>query len=384
MATYTGALAKVDDIIRGITGRPDINPGSPTQLADALRTSGLVTEFVKTATGKDSTSKKNLLQVCKDKDLLNLLNYRGSLDTCVGTFMQPWLEMAGKDGRLHTGWNQVRGFETGQKRGTRTGRLSSHDPNLQNPPNDFSSIQPIEGLPALPILRSYLLPEEGHKWAKRDFSSQEIRILAHFEDGTLLEAYKANPSLDPHSYAQEMMHEITGVLYPRKNVKITAFTTVYGGGGRKIAQTLGIPENEGYQIKEAYLQTFPGVKELSKGTSSAGRNGVGITTWGGRHYISEPSKVINGQYRDFHYKLMNYLIQGSAADQTKQCINDWYDCKGPDTVFLATVHDEINISAPIEEIEREMAVLETAMDQDLFDVPMKSEGFIGNNWAECK
>lgn len=381
---YKGALSHVDDLIRERTGSPNLNPGSSAQLAEALERSGLITEFVKTKTGKNSTSKKNLAQVCNDKELLNILNYRGSLETCVGTFMIPWEAQARADGRIHSQWNQVRGFEEGRKRGTRTGRLSSNDPNLQNPPNDFSHITPISGLPSLPTLRSYLLPEEGHKWLKRDFSSQEIRILAHYEDGALLEAYKANPSLDPHGYAKELIKEKTGNEYPRKNVKITAFTVVYGGGGGKIAQTLGIPTAEGYAIKDAYLSAFPGVRELGRDTSYAGRSGQGITTWGGRKYLAEPPAYINGQHREFNYKLMNYLIQGSAADQTKQCLNDWYDIKDHDTVFLATVHDEINCSAPVETADREMAVLKAAMDQDLFDSPSQSEGFIGNNWAECK
>jgi DNA polymerase-1 len=380
---YSAALTEVDQRICDALG-VEFNPGSSAELADALRRSGKVTKFVKTATGLDSTAKKNLLQVVEDKELLNILNYRGSLETCVGTFMRPWLEMAHADGRLHGEWNQVRGFESGSKRGTRTGRLSSNNPNLQNLPNDFTSIRPIEGLPGMPTLRSYLLPEDGHLWLKRDFSSQEIRILAHYEDGALLEAYRANPSLDPHRYAQEEIHRITGELRERKHAKITAFTVVYGGGGGKIAQTLGTPTAEGYAIKEAYLRAFPGVRELGRDTSHAGRSGAGITTWGGRKYLAEPPKMINGQYRDFNYKLMSYLIQGSAADQTKQCVNDWYDCKGDDTVFLATVHDEINISAPIEQAEQEMAILKTSMDQGLFDVPMRSEGFIGRNWSECK
>ena len=84
---------------------------------------------------------------------------------------------------------------------------------------------------------------------------------------------------------------------------------------------------------------------------------------------------------------MNYLIQGSSADQTKQCIIDWDNNKPQDNVFMATVHDEINISAPIETWEHDMSVLRKYMNQDLFDAPMQSEGFYGPNWydiTECK
>jgi DNA polymerase I-like protein with 3'-5' exonuclease and polymerase domains len=113
-----------------------------------------------------------------------------------------------------------------------------------------------------------------------------------------------------------------------------------------------------------------------------GRAGIPIRTWGGRIYFSEPPKEINGVLRDFAYKLLNYLIQGSAADQTKQAINDWEDSRDWKAVFLATVHDEINISVPAEEAAAHMRTLQIAMDADRFDVPMRSEGFIGPNWHD--
>jgi DNA polymerase I-like protein with 3'-5' exonuclease and polymerase domains len=85
------------------------------------------------------------------------------------------------------------------------------------------------------------------------------------------------------------------------------------------------------------------------------------------------------------YKLLNYLIQGSAADQTKQSIIDWhYDIRKPSDIFLATVHDENNIAAPLEDLAPAMYRLRTAMDMDRFDVPFRSEGFAGPNWQEIQ
>lgn len=103
-------------------------------------------------------------------------------------------------------------------------------------------------------------------------------------------------------------------------------------------------------------------------------------------YYREPSKVVNGRKMDFSYKLLNYLIQGSSADQTKQCLIDWIGAKPDSHIFLATVHDELNISVPKEEWESGMELLKRYMNQDLFDVPMRSEGFYGDNWydlTEC-
>src|SRR5690606_6732040 len=115
-----------------------------------------------------------------------------------------------------------------------------------------------------------------------------------------------------------------------------------------------------------------------------GRSGGYIRTWGGRIYYTEPSKVIEGQLREFSYKLLNYLIQGSAADQTKQSIIDWEAMRDPNNIFLATVHDEINISVPIDYWHEGMLELREAMNADHLDVPMLSEGFVGPNWADLE
>jgi DNA polymerase I-like protein with 3'-5' exonuclease and polymerase domains len=86
----------------------------------------------------------------------------------------------------------------------------------------------------------------------------------------------------------------------------------------------------------------------------------------------------------YEYKLLNYLIQGSAADQTKEAINDWADNRTWSDTFLATVHDEINISAPESDLKGAMGRLRTSMNKDRFDVPMMSEGFTGPNWQEIE
>jgi DNA polymerase I-like protein with 3'-5' exonuclease and polymerase domains len=88
--------------------------------------------------------------------------------------------------------------------------------------------------------------------------------------------------------------------------------------------------------------------------------------------------------RSFEYKLLNYLIQGGAADQTKQAIIEWDAMRRTDTVFMATVHDEINISAPLVGWKLDMEDLQRVMDAGRFDCPFQSEGFIGNNWFDLE
>ena len=372
-----------DQLVQRLECSDGINLDSNQEFADALDSAGVVKEWRYTPTGKRSVSKTNLIEVIEDREVLDLFMYYSSLGTCLGTFMLPWFSASEADGRVHPSWNHVRNTENHATAGTRTGRLSSSSPNFQNVPNTFGQAIP-HGLPSLPQMRLYCLPEEGHVWLKRDFSSQEVRILAHFEDGALMQQYQKDPLFDPHDMARGFIKDATSIDYPRKDVKITAFSIIYGSGVRGLSQQLHRPANEATHLKEAYLRAVPGVKKLTRGCSARGQAGDYITTWGGRRYYTEPSKVVNGRKMDFSYKLLNYLIQGSAADQTKQCLNDWYENYRGTGVYLATVHDEINISAPIDDAAQEMERLRDAMEQDLFDVPMKSEGFMGNNWQEIE
>jgi DNA polymerase-1 len=357
--------------------------------ADALERSGAVTEWVLTPTGKRSKAKDNLKIVIPEVKILH--EYRSALTTCLQTFMRPWLALSEPDGRLHPNWNQVKQpkGDYGKQKGTRTGRLSSDSPNFQNVPTEFKDAfgKPMavpDGLHPLPFLRRYCLPEVGHVWLKRDFSSQEIRILAHFEDGALAEAYRLNPNLDPHTMAQELIAAIVGLIYDRPEVKITGFSIIYGTGAPGLSSQLGRPLHEAAQIKAAYLAAMPGVKDLQDDVKSRGKSGQPIRTWGGRIYYAEAPKVIDGRLRDFAYKLLNYLVQGSAADQTKESIAEWESTRKWYDVFLATVHDEINISAPKEHAKESMATLKEAMNKDRLDVPMLSEGFMGDNWQDIE
>lgn len=362
------------------------------ELAAALDRAGQVTEWVLTPTGRRSVSRKNLVGRVKDPQLMECLAYHGIVDTCLGTFAEPWVVKSRADGRLHAQWNQVRGErgEGGDITGTRTGRLSCKDPNLTNIPNNFEDVKIPRvvqaffatlklDLPLIPHMRRYMLPEVGHVWLKRDFSAQEMRIMAHFAEGRLYDAFHVDPSTDPHDAVRAIIRDLTTIDLPRKYVKITGFGIMYGRGIPNLSAALGVDTVEGKRVRDAYFAALPEIKTLSRETSSRGRSGRAITTWGGRKYYREPSPD-----RDLSYKLLNYLIQGSAADQTKQSLIDWRASAGPEDYLLAAVHDEINISAPAEDRMRAMENLRATMDAPRFDVPFMSEGYIGLNWDEIE
>lgn len=257
--------------------------------------------------------------------------------------------------------------------------MSCKQPNLQNVPNDFEELKIPKGLPPMITMRRYLLPEEGYVWLKRDFSAQEMRIMAHFAEGKLFEAFRADPKTDPHVAVQKIILENSGINLSRKYTKITGFGIMYGRGIPALAAALGVSVEQAQATRNAYYAALPEIRSLADQTRRCGRSNSPIITWGGREYYREPNPE-----RDLSYKLLNYLIQGSAADQTKQAMIDWDGIRREDELLIAAVHDEINICAPEGCQASAMQTLRKAMNADRFDVPFLSEGFAGPNWADIE
>ena len=381
---FEPALVRIEKNLRKKLKAPDLVFSEREQLADALENSGYVDEWVRTPTGRRSTSKENLEKAINNPSMLTALRYRGALAGALQTFGRPWLEDSARDGRLHTLWNQVRTRGAKADAGTRTGRLSTSRPNLLNVPNEYH-IKIPRGYPAPPYMRRYMLPEEGCKWLKRDFSGQEVRWLAHFEGGALLAAYQETPTLDPHQTITDIIAGILGITYPRLTIKRVVFGIIYGQGDPSLAEQLGLPKHVVSSIRKAIYTAFPAIRHLQKDVKARGKSGGQIRTWGGRLYSVEPPVIKGGRAWTFEYKLINYLIQGSSADQTKDCLIEWYDSKSASSTFLAAVHDEVNISATEGSATLQaMDHLRECMDRDIADVPMRSEGFIGDNWFDLE
>mgnify|MGYP003417387925 CR=1 FL=1 len=133
---YWFVLDDLDERICTKLGRQvDVDAGE--QLADALEAAGLSKGFAQTPTGKRSTAKDSLIAAVGDNELLGHLLLRGSIATCLRTFMQPWLVQYQEHGRLFMKWNQIRNYSD---TGARTGRISS-SPNLQNIPVEWEELK---------------------------------------------------------------------------------------------------------------------------------------------------------------------------------------------------------------------------------------------------
>ncbi len=383
------------------------NIGSGQQLADALERAGKVdpdgwiyTDPSDTyPDGQRSTKMENLKLTCTDKPLLVDLGMQSVLETYINTFITRWIADGDmSNGFIHPTFNQVRTTDehaAGGTYGTKTGRPSSSRPNFNNIPADVEESQNRDVLIALAKLlkqtvglnflgmRDYIIPDPGCVFIGRDYNQQELRVLAHYEDGLLLEMYIENPALDIHAMVQVMIFDRLGIEFPRKAIKIVAFTIIYGGGAAKVSFELDCPNDEARMIITAYLNVLPGVRELKKKLMRAGRNGEEIRTWGGRWYRVEEPKFVKGAMRTFEYKLLNLLIQGGAADITKQAMIQTDNTIRGD--IRLQVYDELLVNTRKEDAAHDMPLMKLGMETIELDCLLPTDGMHSSvSWGRMK
>ena len=382
--TYRDAFKQSEDTLRKIFQDDGISLDNDAAVADALVRTGLVADsaFKRTASGVRSTSKKTLTpDLFKDPRVAYVLGYRNRLATALKLFIDPWLAQAQQTGgTIHTQWNQTKSG----RGGARTGRLSSSSPNLMNIvkrwEGDGYQHPAFMGWPELPLCRQYVIPDEGGVLIDRDFCGQELRMFGHYESGKLNQQYHDNPRLDVHEYIRQEMEAVSGHEVKRLQAKIMDFLSLYGGGTNAAMEQLGLDRAGAQHMLSIHSKALPGKQIVSNEILRIAKRGEPIRTWGGRLYYPEKLKNKPCPY----YRLINYLIQGSSADLTKQCIIDWYDEPKRKSRFLLTIHDEIVASAPEASVGSEMRLLREVMGRDRVSVPMLSDGKTGLNWKDLE
>lgn len=214
-------------------------------------------------------------------------------------------------------------------------------------------------------------------------------MLAHYEDGVLAERYRQNPNADMHETVRDIINEVTGIGIERKPTKTINFAKVYGAGAPKMASQLRVSIDQAYELLNAYDRALPSVKALMRECADIGKRGDFITTIGGRRYFSEPPQIVDGRVRSYEYKLLNTLMQGGSADQTKEAMRLWWDGRlqrsTNGTRFLMTIHDQLVGCAPRKEAKKESAALDEYMvNAFTLDVPTKTDPTYGTNFGEMK
>jgi len=391
---YEKAQEKVDGWLRKALKAPGLDLDKDAEVAKALDAANMITEWTLTATGRKSVSKKFMkLSHFRDRKVAAAYSYRQKCATMLETFIRPWQRYS-HGGWMNTNWNQVRQSKTsGGTGGTRTGRPSTDSPNFLNVPRNLKEVDTMGGfimpthikdLPMPPFVRRYILPDDKKSViVKRDFDGQELRILAHFEDGALMEAYKKDPHLDTHNFVREKILELLGIEVGRPFVKTLNFGFIYGQGLGSLAEALNEQVNQVKRIRDAQMAALPGLKRLNDDIKGRFKRGESIRTWGGRQYFCEPPLVVNGRKMTFEYKGLNYEIQGSAADITKEVMIRYDEVKKVGRMML-TVYDELDLSAPKSAAKAEALILRECMLSIELDVPLTSGCEIGATFGDVE
>lgn len=392
VSEYNVALTHAETWLRKELRASGLNFDADADVAGVLSDRGIVPpeNWQTTESGQLSMSKDNLLPehfTGPNGDMIAAaLGYRNRLKTCLSMFMEPWLSQAQRNGGyITTNWNQTRGTDSGG--GTRTGRPSTNHHNLLNVSKKWDGRDDqyrhpdFLGVPELPLCRRYIVPDEGEMWIHRDFSGQELRIFAHLEQGDLWQQYQDNPSLDPHEFVGNELMAVAGREIERTRVKTLNFQGLYGGGVPALQRKLRCSLVEAKQLKDFHNKALPGRVVLNDEIKKVINLGLPIRTIGGRLYLAEPP---GKDGRSKVYKLINYAIQGGAADFTKRAIIDWHNHPGRRSRFLVTVYDEINISAGLGIAAQQMAVLKEAMEAQRLGMTVKmlSDGKHGMTWGD--
>ena len=393
-------IEKADGWLRKQLG--DINIGSDQQLADALLSKGIVHDLARTPKGRLSVSKKTLtLDKFKDKRVFQALSYRSKMSTCISMFVEPWLELAASDGFIHPSWSQVRAPKGGSDdtNGARSGRIICTRPNFLNIPKRFKKdisagyihpafLKSIE----LPYVRTYCLPDKGQLWGRRDFNQQEIRLVAHFEDGPMMQGFLTNPKYDIHELVRaeiERALRAAGLRdsFDRDSAKTVVFARIYGQGLAGTMLLLKLTEEErpvAQLIRKSIDVALPSLKRLDDEMKALFKSGQAIRTIGGRLYYCEPPSYSAkfGRDLDYSYKAMNYAVQPSGADVTKAALILYDEHPKRRGRLLVSVYDECDFSAPKSAMKEEMKIMRECMLESLpCDVPLLSDGETGPNWG---
>ena len=307
-------------------------------------------------------------------------------------------------GRLHPQWHQMRADDEDRKNGTRTGRIASSKPNLTQ--------IPIRDPEWGKKVRSVFEADEGGKYCKNDFSSQEPRILLHFaylkRYAGAMEArqrYLDNIYTDYHQMVADLILERTGRSVIRREAKDINLGSAYGMGFAKLARKLKLTEDEAGSLLKTYHEGVPFVKKLEEHCMHlVNENGFIRTILGRKRRFQwwEPKDwekkrkvaALRQTVKDHElavqmwgeaveradaHKALNALCQGSAADQTKTAII-MLDREG--LTPQIQVYDELGQTIwDDNDAWRIKEIMEHAIE---FEVPHLTDPAVGQSWGETE
>lgn len=301
-----------------------------------------------------------------------IIEYR-TINKLYTTYVEGLKNAICSDGKIHTIYTQTL---------TRTGRLSSIEPNLQNIPirNEYGA-----------LIRKAFIPSENGIIMSGDYSQIELRILSHMANiDSLKKAFYDN--IDIHTKTASDIFKIPTDLVDKKMRRIAKavnFGIIYGISSFGLSENLHIRPKEAKEFIDSYLQTYPGVKQYMDDTiKKAYEDGYVRTLFNRKRTISELQNK-NYMIRQSGERIaLNTPIQGTSADIIKKAmieIAKKLEQEKMQTKMIIQVHDELVFDVPNNEKEKIEKIIKDIMENVCeLSVPLNVEIAYGKNWREAK
>ena len=350
----------------------EFNINSPKQLGEILFEK-LNLPYGKKNKSGGYTTDADVLKKLVDYPIVNcILEYR-ALTKLYSTYIDGMINCIREDGKIHTIYTQTL---------TRTGRLSSIEPNLQNIPmrSEYGR-----------LIRKAFIPESNSVILSSDYSQIELRVFAHLSGvNDLINAF--NEGIDIHTKTAMDIFKVPqeGVTKNmRRQAKAVNFGILYGISSYGLAEDLGIPVKEAKEFINKYFDTYPGVRDyMDKEIETAKKNGYVKTIMNRKRVINE-LKSTNYMIRNMGERMaLNTPVQGSASDILKKAmieIDEIFEKENIKSKMLLQVHDELIFNVYDDEIDKVKEIVYNTMT-NVFDlkVPLDVDIELGNNWYEAK
>lgn len=349
-----------------------ININSPKQLGVALFETLGLPKGKKTKSGY-STSAEVLEGLINVHPVIGLILKYRTVTKLNSTYCEGMLKLVAEDGRIHSRFNQTE---------TRTGRISSTEPNLQNIP-----IRTELGAQ----LRKFFCAEEGNILVDSDYSQIELRVLACVaEDEAMQQAFAQN--VDIHTVTASQIFNIPiEMVTPlmRSKAKAVNFGIVYGISAFSLAKDINVTRKEAQTYIDNYLHHYKGIAAYMKNVvEKAKKDGFVETLFNRRRYLPELSSS-NFNLRAFGQRVaLNMPIQGTAADIIKIAMikvsEKLKECKLKAKLILQ-VHDELIVECPLDEKDKVKEILQSEMQNAVkLGVELTADTHYGKTWYDAK
>ncbi len=301
-----------------------------------------------------------------------ILDYR-SFTKLKSTYCDGLVKVIDDDGRIHSTLNQTE---------TRTGRISSTEPNLQN--------IPVRS-PLGREMRKFFTADDGKKLVDADYSQIELRVLADIaDDKTMIDSFNSDRDIHTETASQVFnMPENMVTPLMRSRAKAVNFGIVYGIGAFSLAKDIGVTRKEADSYIKGYLEHYSGVDRYMKEViSDSKERGYAETLFARRRYLPELS-ASSAITRGFGERVArNMPIQGTAADIIKIAMIKVYNRLKEENLaskLILQVHDELIVESPENEADKVMQILSEEMENACkMKVKLKADVQSGKTWFDCK